>query len=265
MNLLAAAQSGWGKSAKAQNLMEKNAPEYEHMVVLDYKDEYRGFVKAGLSKWWIVGPREMEWSESQWLEFLTGNPKIVLVRHPGIDEDDWRDVCATIISAARRLSEVLIVVDEAHFVAPQSGKTPKPTKGLATTGRGEGASSIWVSQRPAEMEETVISQCQSRILGGFESSADLDKVAKVIEYPVELHNPQVRSVPNCPDSLKPETTGRTEGSDSLQRHEDDEENTIGSEWIYSDNSGERRRIDTTGMFDSMESEHLGKQGKKIKV
>ncbi|MFU1780712.1 hypothetical protein ACM16X_04960 [Haloarcula japonica] len=50
MNLLLAAQSGWGKSFKAQHVMEENIPEYDHVVVLDFKDEYRGLAKAGLAK-----------------------------------------------------------------------------------------------------------------------------------------------------------------------------------------------------------------------
>ena len=64
LNLLLAAQSGWGKSFKGQHVIEKNLPEYDHVVVLDYKDEYRGLVKAGLANWWIGGPREAGWSSS---------------------------------------------------------------------------------------------------------------------------------------------------------------------------------------------------------
>ncbi len=266
MNLLLAAQSGWGKSAKAQNVMEENVPEYDRMVVLDFKDEYRGLVKADLAQWYIVGPDEASWSSEKWAAFLKQNPKVVLARHR-LNAETWKDVAARIIAAARHLGDILIVVDEAHFVAPQKKKVPDATVGLATTGRGEGASSIWVSQRLSEMEETVIAQCQARLLGGFESSADLGKVSKIVEYPQDLHNPQAGLVSHVPNDLQtdPEDENSGGATKPLRKFEDDEGNTVGSEWIYSDNSGERRRIDTRGMFDDMRSTHYGAQGKNIKV
>jgi hypothetical protein len=269
VNLALAAQSGFGKSAKTQEVVEKNAPDYDHVVVLDFKDEYRGLVKADIMKWWITGPKEMRWQKSQWSAFIENNKKVVLARHNALNEADWREVAATVIAAARDLGDVLIVIDEAHFVAPQSGATPPAVKGLATTGRGEGASSIWVTQRLAEMEETVLAQCQSRLLGGFESSADLDKVARIVEYPEKLHNPQAGKVPNSPEELQPLDDSGTKAKgglvQALRKFEDNNGNTVGSEWIYSDNTGERRRMDTRGMFDDMQSEHYGAQGKKIEV
>jgi len=268
VNLLLAAQSGWGKSAKAQNVMEENIPEYERMVVLDFKDEYRGLVKADFAEWFIVGPDEANWSVAKWVAFLRKNAKVVLARHR-LNASTWKEVAARIIAAARRLGDILVVVDEAHFVAPQKTKIPKATKGLATTGRGEGASSIWVSQRLSEMEETVISQCQARLLGGFESSADLGKVSKVIEYPEDLHNPQAGKVPKSPEELQPVDDSGTQAKGglvpALRKFLDDDGHTIGSEWIYSDNTGERRRIDTRGMFEDMRSTHYGAQGMNIKV
>jgi len=261
MNLLLAAQSGWGKSFKAQHVMEENIPDYDHVVVLDYKDEYRGLPKADLTSWWIAGPREMEWSASTWQEFIEENEKVVLARHERLQPDQWREMSARVVSGARRTGDVLIVIDEAHFVAPQKKKVPEPITGLATTGRGEGASSIWVTQRLAKAEEDVASQCQARLLGGFESSADLKKVEKITEYPVDLHNPQVRTVPHVPSELEPD--GR-ETPESLQKHVEGDD-TVGSEWIYSDNEGTRERRNTRGLAAEMTSTHYGKQGKGLKV
>jgi DNA helicase HerA-like ATPase len=156
---------------------------------------------------------------------------------------------------------VLIDIDEAHFVAPQKGKVPEPVIGLATTGRGEGASSIWITQRLAKLEEDVASQCQARLLGGFESSADLNKVEAITEYPVDLHNPQVRTVVNVPAELTPSDRDRPE---SLQKHVENGD-TVGSEWIYSDNTGRRERRNTEGLAAEMDSTHFGKQGKGLEV
>ncbi|WP_459194708.1 ATP-binding protein [Halosimplex sp. J119] len=261
MNLLLAAQSGWGKSFKAQHVMEENIPEYEHVVVLDYKDEYRGLPKAGLARWWIAGPRELKWSPEAWKEFIEENGKVVLARHERVRAEQWREMAARVISGARRTGDVLIVIDEAHFVAPQKKKVPEAVSGLATTGRGEGASSIWVTQRLSKAEEDVVSQCQARLLGGFESSADLNKVENITEYPKDLHNPQIRSVPRAPEELLP--PNRDEPM-SLQKHVEDGD-TVGSEWIYSDNEGTRERRNTRGLAAEMDSTHYGKQGKGLKV
>jgi len=262
LNLLLAAQSGWGKSFKGQHVIEKNLPEYDHVLVLDYKDEYRGLVKAGLARWWIGGPREAGWSRDTWHDFIASQRKLVVPRHDRMTKGTWQDLCAAAIAGARRLGDVLIVVDEAHFVAPQTGKVPAPIEGLATTGRGEGASSMWISQRPATMEETVIAQCQARLLGGFESDADLSKIAGIVEYPEDLHNPGERRVPGVPEALLPDDR---ETPHSLQKHENDAGETVGSEWVYSDNTGERERRNTEGVAASMESTHYGRQGKGIKV
>ena len=262
MNLLVAAQSGWGKSFKGQHVMEKNLPEYDHVVVLDFKDEFRGLCKAGLASWWIAGPREREWSRSAWRQFFGANPKVVLARHTDLGVEEWQAVAATVVAAARDLGDVLIIIDEAHFVAPQTGSVPKVIEGLATTGRGEGASSVWITQRPAKTEETVLSQCQARLLGGFESDADLSKVEGIVEYPKELHNPQVNVAGTVPEELLPE--GR-ETPQSLQKHENDAEEVIGSEWIYSDSTGARERQSTLGLAEEMQTTHHGKQGKKVRV
>jgi hypothetical protein len=262
LSLLLAGQSGWGKSFKAQHVMEQNIERYDHVLVLDYCDEYRGLVKAGLADWWIGGPRELSWSAEDWREAVNTSQRLVVARYDRLTKDQWQELCAAAIQGSRRLGDVLIVVDEAHFVAPQSGKVPTPIEGLATTGRGEGASGLWVTQRPAKLEEDVVGLCQAKLLGGFDSDADFNKLDGLTEYPVDLHNPQKRTIPNVPDELQPENR---ETPVSLQMHENDAGQTTGSEWIYSDNSGERRRETTRGLVDEMQTTHYGSEGKDIKV
>lgn len=260
MNLLFAAMSGFGKSYHSQSYIERNLSEYDRIIILDYKDEYSGLVEAHDSvKRWIVGPREKEMTTGWWLDVIEKNSALQLAKYRAMDANYWRDVCGTIVSAARRYNKtILIVVDEAHFVAPQKTKTPESITGLATTGRGEQASSIWITQRPAKLDETVIAQCQARMLGGFQSDRDLRKIAGVIEYPVALHNPQASEIAGLPEALRhPE-----HGPIPLRRFEDSRGRTIGSEWAYSDDRGTYRRVDTRGL--SMKATHYGAQGKPIR-
>lgn len=255
-NLLLAAKSGWGKSWHAQAWLEANLPEYDHAVILDFKDEYRGLVKEGLARYYIAGPREKSWRRANWQTLLAENKRVVLSRHD-LDAEEWRDLAAHVVDAARNLDgSVLVAIDEAHFVAPQRGKLPSSIKGLATTGRGEGASSLWVTQRLAEMDETVIAQMMARILGGFESDADLAKVERVAEYPVDVHNPQVSRVSGLPDALAADA-----GPVPLRKFEADGQ-TVGSEWVYSDDSGDRERMDTRDV--EMRSTHYGAEGESLR-
>ncbi|MBX0322473.1 ATP-binding protein [Halomicroarcula sp. F13] len=237
--------------------MESNADAYESLTVLDYCGEYRGLVKAGLASHWIVGPAEKDLSADQWRHILVSNPHVVLERHSVLTADEWRVVCARVAAAARTIDrDELIVVDEAHFVAPQKEKTPKPIKEIATTGRGDGTSSMWISQRLAELEKTITTQCQARVLGGFRGG---DVGAVDLEYPEDLHNPAT-DVPasRLPDALLP-TDRKT--PTTLQLHKDDDGNTVGSEWVYSDNSGEVRRINTANV--TMHSTHYGSEGNDL--
>ncbi|WP_058365052.1 hypothetical protein [Haloparvum sedimenti] len=268
MNLAFAAGSGYGKSWGAQAVTEKNLHNYGRVLVLDYKGEFRGLVSKDHGpapcKHWIAGPREQQFGAAEWRQLLEANEKLVLERHQQqTTNDEWRQICAKAIAVARQLGDVLIVIDEAHFVAPQTGKVPDAIKGLATTGRGEGVSSIWVTQRPSELEETVWGNCQARILGGFNSDNDLKKIKGVVEYPEEVHKPGGNPLPALHDdlladgepvSLRKRTTVADDGTERVSN----------SEWVYSDNDGDVERFWSSDRW-SPECDHVGSAGKKIEI
>lgn len=253
---LLAAQSGWGKSYLCQWWTEDNLPDFPYLVVLDYKDEYRGLAKAGLAKWAGVGAAEASMDAEAWRSFLESNERVILAR--AVRDDQWRDVCGAIARAARSLDgEALVVVDEAHFVAPQRGSYPDAVKGLATTGRGEGVASQWVTQRLSEIDETVTAQCDTRLLGGFSSDADLSKIGGIVDYPYQVHNPQVDRVGHLPDELC------ADGEPLPVRKFVDNGKTVGSEWIYSTSAGDTRRINTRSL--TMQSTHYSPDGTNLSV
>jgi len=251
------AKTGWGKSWYAQAVLEENLPRYDIVTVMDPKDEYRGLVKAGLAKHWIVGPKEAKWSVDQWAEFLQQNPRVVLAKYR-IGTEDWRDVAVRLSLAVRRLCRSghsgLLAFDEAHQIAPEGG-VDEELDNLATTGRGEGASSIWVTQRAAKLGETILAQCGERLLGGFTSDRDLKKLRDVTEYPIAIHNPNEATVSPVPEELLVDGEGiplrKFEPNGSLE----------GAEWIYSDDSGALERRDTRTV--EMDSTHYGPEGEEI--
>jgi hypothetical protein len=95
---------------------------------------------------------------------------------------------------------------------------------------------MWVTQRLQEMDETPLSQADARFLGGFESDRDRQKIAGNIPYDVGVHEPGGQP-------------------DALQRYKDPEGGLKGSEWMYSNTDGEKRRVDTREW--EMDAPHFG--------
>jgi len=235
------AQSGWGKSWLAQQDTETNLRNVDYAVILDYKDEFRGLSKEGLTRWAAIGHNEATLSESAVREFIRENERLVLAR--AVEPEPWREFAGKVSTAVQATDgTALVVIDEAHFVAPQRQSYPDAVRELATTGRGNGVSSTWVSQRPQELDETPISQADARYLGGFTSDRDLGKLAGVVPYNVAVHNPQESTI-----------TGQFDRP--VSREKADDGTLVGSEWIYSTADGKVKRINTANL--SMESTHYG--------
>lgn len=243
---LIAAQSGWGKSWLAQQRVEEQIREsaVDHVVVMDHERELHGLVDSGLASWVGVGDQETGLSSAWWRAAIERESHLVVAKACG--SDDWMATVGRVGDAAASVDgSVLIVVDEAHFVAPLRASVDDRVTGIATTGRGRGVSSLWITQRLAKLDTTVSSQCDRRLLGGFTGSADLDRVAKVVDYPAGVHNPQ-GTVRGAPDGVGDEPVRET---------------GPGAEFVFSDRSGTRRRIDTSTM--TMNSTHLGDPGSTL--
>lgn len=253
---LIAAKSGWGKSWFSQWWTEDNFREYPFLVILDRRDEFRGLVKAGFANWAVIGNREAKLSASGWQDFIEQNERVVLARH-GLNGDDWKEVAANIIRASMSLDrDVLVVLDEAHKVAPQSGSYPAAISDLATEGRGQVAS-FWVTQRLAKLDETPIGEMMIYVLGGFKSDGDLRKVGDNVGYPADVHKVNGGTIRGLPDELHAD-----DGSVALRKFKEGGK-TVGSEWVYSDDDGKLRRINTKNL--SMESTHYGPDSLNLSV
>lgn len=264
-----AATSGWGKSWNAQLWLENNLPEMDFAAVMDYKDEYRGLVrgvppsnaKTDLCSWYIAGPDEVDKPTAFWKAIIEEHGRVIFARYR-IDGDDWRQVCARVAKAMRRLFEEhpgtksLIAFDEAHVVARQKGKYPEAIKKTAKVGRGEGLSSLWISQELQDLCNRIIGMWTDTILGGFKTEAALS--ALNIEYPAAIHNANI-SPSACPP-LPPEL--QVDGENLPLRKFTDDGQTIGSEWVEATGAGEFRRVDTRDV--TMHSKHYGMDGHSLK-
>ena len=112
---------------------------------------------------------------------------------------------------------------------------------------------MWITQRLAKLDETVGSQCDERLVGGF--SGDRDRAKIDPEYPEDVHNPQARSIGRLPEELQ------IDGESVALRCFEEDGSTVGSEWVYSNNKGEMERRDTREM--NMQTTHHGPEGHLI--
>lgn len=256
MNLAFGARTNWGKTYVSIGYIERNADDYDLTVVLDYKDEYSGLVETGYLKRLTAPPGLETASREQWAEMTAGTDGLQVAR-AGMTDDAWREMLATLIRAlAADDRSVFLVLDEAHRFAPQRGGYPDEIDTLATTYHGDGFGVVWLTQRFAKLDEDILSQCTASMLGGFGSGADLDKVGNIVEYNPDVHNADLSRVTgSVPDALQVDGEAVP-----LRRFTDDAGNTVGSEWVYSDDTS-LRRIDSRDL--SMESPHYGSDRKRI--
>lgn len=261
MNLLIAAQSGWGKSHTAQEKLERNIPDVDIVAVLDYDDEYRGLVKSGLCRWHPAGPEEAGKGDEFWFKQLVQNKKLVIPSYQ-LKRGQWRRVVANVGKAMRRIYQqtqskykMLICIDEAHTVAPQRASYPDAIDDIATAGRGEMMSGIWITQRMAKLNNTINTQCHAVYAGGFTDDSDYEKLS--VSYPNEVHNPKARNVPPLPEELQ------VDGQNVPLRKWEEGGSIVGSEWIYSDDHGRVRRDDRRNV--DMQTTHYGNQGYRLEI
>ena len=254
MRQLIAAQSGWGKSYVGQATIEDNLDDVEYTAILDYKDEFRGLVKSRLASYVAVGDKEAALSPEAWAEVFRRNPTVVLAR--AVDQGTWKQVVARVAKAMRLLEgQSLVVIDEAHSVADQQSKLLEAIKLLATTGRG-GVSSIWITQRLQELHNTIISQTNASLFGGFKDSSDRGRLGT--EYNEEVHNPLAKGpIRDLPESLHHSEDGPV----PLQKREENGQ-VVMSEWIYSDDSGAMVRKNSAKI--DMQSPHYGGTDHELK-
>ena len=81
-----------------------------------------------------------------------------------------------------RQQPLLIVIDEAHLFVPDGDSTSahRTLSTLAKEGRKYGVGLMLVSQRPSELDSTVLSQCGSLIAMRLTNSSDRERVAATV-------------------------------------------------------------------------------------
>ena len=81
-----------------------------------------------------------------------------------------------------RQQPILVVIDEAHLFVPEGEDSPahRTLSAIAKEGRKYGVGLMLVSQRPSELDTTVLSQCGSLIAMRLTNASDRSKVASSV-------------------------------------------------------------------------------------
>lgn len=81
-----------------------------------------------------------------------------------------------------RKQPLLVIIDEAHLFVPDGGSSPahRILSTIAKEGRKYGTGLMLVSQRPSEIDSTILSQCGSMIALRLTNSADRSKVVTAV-------------------------------------------------------------------------------------
>jgi hypothetical protein len=129
-------------------------------------------------------------------QFLTSETKIQIVDLSGVPNE----VAGTASAAISRMvfqikvwqseeerakSPVLLVCEEAHRYVPNKGEAQyeaaqNAVRRIAKEGRKYGVGLLLVSQRPSEVEATVLSQCNSWIVLRITNDADREHVRSIL-------------------------------------------------------------------------------------
>ncbi len=166
--------------------MQDGAGKWAIIAIIDYLKKLNLFSKAPTSLQQIIRP---------------GTASILNLR--GMDPDVQEIVVTKLLCdlfLARKQNRVppfFLVIEEAHHFAPErsfgEAKSSKIMRTIASEGRKFGLGLCIVSQRPARIDKSVLSQCSTQVI-------------------LRITNPgDVRAIMNSLETMTPETEGTLQG------------------------------------------------------
>ena len=198
--------SGAGKGYLAGVVLEELIDHYP-VIMLDPEHELWTFQESGALV--VGGPRgdapftERREPIEEAVRFAFREARILVFDLKDIAEDVERGeqglqragelVGRVVWSVAEELrTRAVFAVSEAHIFAPQQvvkgGMQPQMLRTIAARGRRRGLSLVLETQRPADIQKSVIAQCNVRFLGRFDDGTDFDAIKR--HLPKELQTLQ---------------------------------------------------------------------------
>ncbi|HEU4431658.1 MAG TPA: DUF87 domain-containing protein [Myxococcota bacterium] len=187
--LLIQGGSGAGKSSLARVLMEQLPVQ---VIVLDVEDEHAHLREklpvalGGPDGDFPVDPRSAALLARRLIE-LNLSAVLNIFELKGKARPQFvKSFLETLMSLPRSLwHDAVIVIEEAYTLAPQGGDKEGCTEAvvdLMSRGRKRGFCGIPVSLRLADIEKSVVAQCQNRIIGLETLDADVKRAAHELGF-----------------------------------------------------------------------------------
>lgn len=179
--LLIQANSGGGKSWTVRRIIEQSHGMIQQ-IIIDPEGEYANlrekydFILAGKGGDIPAEPRHAEVLARKLLEHNTSAIIDLYELHPQERKHFVRLFLNAMLNAPKELQHAcIVVIDEAHVFAPESGQSEATDAmiGLAATGRKRQFSAIYATQRISKLHKDVAAECNNKLVG--RTGLDIDQ------------------------------------------------------------------------------------------
>lgn len=169
--------SGTGKSNTTYYLLNELRRQNYPVIVLDHKGEYSGIHGVENIRASEQNPRELP------IKLRNSNVSVVIDLRSHENAAWWVGEFITTCLKLPRKVPVLVVIEEAHNYAPQTGKTP-PSKTsinrMAAEGRSLGYGLLVITQQLQKIDKTLISQAGALYIHRHQFKTDLSYLSEFL-------------------------------------------------------------------------------------
>lgn len=180
--------SGSGKSNAAKIILEGLLKLNFPLFILDTESEYASLNEI-CENLIVIGGKyaDMPLERGMFdeiIELFFHSDISIVLDMAGLRDDEQRSIASEImerlyLNATTYKKAFFLVIEECDIFAPQKGSESrclKNCKDIAERGRKRGIHSIWITQRTAEVNKSIIANCNVRVLGKMILGIDINKV-----------------------------------------------------------------------------------------
>jgi len=188
-------QSGSGKSYAVSVICEELCKAEVGFCIIDTEGEYSSLKQsfkvliAGYSNDCDLSMRSITNLEALTEELITSNAPFILDVSEAPDQREAVELFSkALYKAADKIRKpYLLIIEEADVFCPQQGKTIDVISEVSRRGRKRGPGLMIVTQRPALVDKTILSQCNFQIIGKLTIEADLESVKPFFNKKFEVN------------------------------------------------------------------------------
>ena len=174
------AKSGYGKSYTSRVIIEEGRKINATFIIIDPQDAY-----LNLNDFEYIGADNVK-SPKQLGILLSQTNRNIVISTKGLTINEQNKFMKEFLTYFRkhiRKGIQTIVIDEAHKYIPEYDKTESKdiVRGMFQENRSDGLGIIGITQRPARIDKTAISQADNMIIGKVTSSTDKKAVENYLD------------------------------------------------------------------------------------